>query len=238
MSKQKSAKTLMERFGFKDTDLSTPEHDEILLWLLDKRNALQVLLSVGCVINPKYSVACIHQSRYAVRRDRECDWKWKDFCCTGICDYSDISKPQRLQRHAFAFKKAMQPRSQADTLTIHAEEPILGYNNYNIGFADAKITVNQTIREFGNVDDDCFFNWMPPFVVANSKYYVEIKPNVKSIGELIRQINLYKSHLHFDNEWILLTKTKGLKDIMKSQQISVFEWSKDFSSDEQKKIIV
>lgn len=36
--KKTRAKTLIERYGFKDEELTTSKHDEILLWLMDKKN--------------------------------------------------------------------------------------------------------------------------------------------------------------------------------------------------------
>ena len=54
-------------------------------------------------------------------------------------------------------------------------------------------------------------------------FYIEIKPLIKSIGELIRQINLYRSHTK-TGTWIVVTKTKGLKEILATQKIFIFEY--------------
>jgi hypothetical protein len=51
---------------------------------------------------------------------------------------------------------------------------------------------------------------------------LEIKPEVTSIGETMRQINNYRSY--FTGPFILVTKTKGLKELFASQNIYVYEY--------------
>jgi len=48
MSKRKKAKTIIERFGFKDDELKTPEHDKMLIWLFNKKNCLKMLKELDC----------------------------------------------------------------------------------------------------------------------------------------------------------------------------------------------
>ena len=40
------ATTLTERMGFKDPDLTTPEHDKIILWLYNKNNILTMIKKI------------------------------------------------------------------------------------------------------------------------------------------------------------------------------------------------
>ena len=136
---QKNAKTLIERFGFKDDDLATPEHDKILVWLLDEVNMMKVLSSFRTLL-----------------------------------------------------KKDMLYHIQE----IKAESPILGYNNYNIGFIDVQVKLLET-------DDK-----KTPMNTCYRSICIEIKPKIKSIGELIRQINFYKSHRPH-SDWIVVTKENG-----------------------------
>lgn len=234
----------MERFGFKDGDLSTPEHDELLLWVLNKDNVLHMLLSLGSKITPNWYNQITWHRRWHRRCDNvPCNWQWSDECCTGVCEEDKEKRAKRLKTLALALMQAHRFRDNKaqyeERLEIVAEEPILGYNHYNIGFADAKILVNLRGFTFGeeNEGQACYFSKESIFsslvgyeideedhshgrVVS---YYVEIKPNVRSIGELVRQINLYKSHLE-NSTWLVVTKTNGLKDILGSQKILVFEW--------------
>ena len=55
-------------------------------------------------------------------------------------------------------------------------------------------------------------------------FVFEIKPEVKSIGEVMRQFQYYKVNLGFGAKLILVTKTKGLKPIFESQGFFVVEY--------------
>ena len=52
----------------------------------------------------------------------------------------------------------------------------------------------------------------------------EIKPEVRSIGEVLRQFQYYKSNLPKSTKLILVTKTTGLKEIFESQGFYVYEY--------------
>lgn len=52
----------------------------------------------------------------------------------------------------------------------------------------------------------------------------EIKPEVKSIGEVLRQFQYYKSNLPPSTKLVLLTKTIGLKELFESQGFYVYEY--------------
>lgn len=61
-------------------------------------------------------------------------------------------------------------------------------------------------------------------VISNSnKHYVfEIKPHITSIGDVMRQINYYRTYLR--GKFIIVTKTKGLKELFESQGVFVYEF--------------
>ena len=142
---KETPKTLIERFGFNDAELTTPLHDKMLLWSLE-----------------------------------------------------NIRKLGKLIPNYLGYKPS----------TVQAEFPIMGYNDFNIGFVDLRFQV-----KLDDEEKEC------PFV------YVEIKPTVYSIGELIRQINFYRSHLDAKTtKFLVLTKTKGLKEVLASQDIYVYEF--------------
>ena len=104
-------------------------------------------------------------------------------------------------------------------------EKVLEYklpNIYNHGFIDLAILINLHRIKIGTN----YFN----FIVKKSKdnfeegkFYFEIKPTIKSIGETMRQINYYRAYLG-KGDFILVTKTKGLKKIFKTQGVNVYEY--------------
>lgn len=160
------ANTIIEKFGFKDDDLKTPEHDKMLLWL--NENWLKV-----------------------------------------------VTEFELLPTNEEELKNA-QPK-------ITIEIPVMGgyRNNYNIGFID--LAVEYQLKTYTML------------------FFFEIKPEIKSIGEIIRQINFYRSQYitrydRFGNtgiqpimrgKFILFTKTKGLKELFKQQDIYVYEYNEN-----------
>jgi len=106
--------------------------------------------------------------------------------------------------------------------------------NWNIGFVDLKIIVSynlfkseyfKEVIEGGNFDEgNKYF-----------EFYLEIKPDINSMGETMRQINFYRDYIPRGNdhkyEMILVTKTSELKEIFESQGVYVYEYE-----GEQKKI--
>lgn len=235
MEKKKSAQTLIEKFGFKDIDLTTPLHDEILLWLLNPSNMLHVLATVYKLNPDWYNFAAIN---FKSGNRPDCDWSWDDRCCTGVCfSFDSPNRIVALQRLAKLYHKetTSNPKNElAKRISIEAEFPILGYNNYNIGFVDVKVDVDnqKQIRRIDGItyegnSKDCYFVMQNLFLSDfNRAYiYIEIKPIIKSIGELLRQISFYRSHVKDDAVWIVVTKTKGLESIFRSQTIHIYEWN-------------
>jgi len=276
----KKATTLIERFGFKDKDLTTPEHDRMLLWILNKNNVLSMLEALG-LIKQEGRTTLHHRSFGYYESNKKCDWTWGTGC-TGFCSKIEYKeghpccpkcnirelKPDTLEcsyckakipegeferqililqeekkrkikeneetmksfaeqtikeyNQTSAEVKAIRLKNFANLIEINVEQAIMGgYNdNYNIGFIDAVITIYNLI---GNNDttEHCHFSYTP--FAYGGEYYVEIKPKVNSIGELIRQINMYRSHVK-GGCWIVVTQTPNLKEILGSQNIFVYEW--------------
>ena len=53
----KKAKTLIERFGFKDKDMLEPLHDEMLCWLLEPKNC-ETMLNELNLVKLFHSICC------------------------------------------------------------------------------------------------------------------------------------------------------------------------------------
>jgi len=95
------------------------------------------------------------------------------------------------------------------------EYPLKGYNGFNLGYLDLMCIFK--IRN-GCFKDNSYQD--NPYLRLVG---FEIKPAVKSIGEVLRQFQYYKSNLPKTTKLILVTKTKGLKDIFESQGFYVWE---------------
>jgi hypothetical protein len=94
------------------------------------------------------------------------------------------------------------------------EYPLKSKTDFNIGFLDLLV---QVLRRNKFDEESSYYDLL--FQIA-----FEIKPEVKSIGEVLRQFQFYKSNLQSNTRLILVTGTKGLKEIFESQGFYVIEY--------------
>jgi len=154
--KEKS-NTVIERFGFKDEDLTTPEHDKVFMFLLNRENMIKVIKDFS---NGNLKDATIHR------------------------------------------------------MVIEGEHAIVGYNKYNIGFVDIHVVVEFYLCNNGERR-----------VLNSRELGIEIKPYIKSIGELLRQINMYRSHVDW-TAWAIATYSIEYKDVLSGQGIHIIDLNK------------
>ena len=147
--KESRAKTLQERFGFVDSDLKTPRHDEIMIWL--QANAEPITDSI-----------------------------WKRGWHSPIDTYESIY-------HA----------------SIEWEYPITNGQKFTIGFIDMRVECTACLAPGRWVQREFFF---------------EVKSSIPSIGELMRQINLYRLHKP-QGYFIVVSPDESAKEVLRSQHI-------------------
>ena len=205
-----NAKTIMERFGFKDPSLTTPEHDKMLLWL--NKNWASILDEMR-VFNVPVTL------RPSCGRCRRCSWSETTHKCMSpdrensqYAENLEVAYPSRV---GVIKDGSWLGRVKAGTKVI-IEAPIMGTNNYNIGFVDFKVEIENYC------DIDGFY--ISGFV-KSGRFLFEIKPEIDSIGETIRQIQFYRSH--DKGHYIIVTKTTGLKELFAQQGIYVYEYKED-----------
>lgn len=233
MSKKQSQTTLIERFGFKDRELTTPQHDSLFCWLFKKENIISMLKELK--LSESCSASKIHWEHL---NGEGCDWNWQDWVCSGNCSRKNYVSSLRLNYESLggsspdqlavavsenAKKYWLNETKIGDCINIEGEYAVLS-GKYNIGFIDAKITLTPEIIPDNQKKIVCYFSHI---YFGNPKevteYYVEIKPKIQSIGELIRQINLYRSHIE-GGIFIVLTDyiTSEFIPILRSQDIFVY----------------
>jgi len=221
----KKAKTLVERFGFKDEDLTTAEHDEMLVWCLQKENIEKMLreLEIIQITHPLSFSGCYRKD--SIDRDT--------LKCSPECPFfTEATEIEKKRASLSELRKKILSTPKPEILfSIQAEYPILGYNGFNIGFVDVMVKIKKQDWIKAPVTNHCYF-FVESYEKKYDKVFIEIKPKVKSIGELIRQINLYRSHEDYKDRiysrdcgaWIVLTKTPNLQKIFATQQIYVYEY--------------
>lgn len=221
------AKTLVERFGFKDTELTTPEHDDIFCWLFNKMNICKMLTALNIISGP--NELQLDKMSYSDINKAQCDWSIYTDNCTGNCYNGDEQTKASIVSSAknnFNICNRSIAQSLIQAINIYGEFAVLS-GTYNIGFIDAKITIDTKAKPTGQEKKHCTFY----LDISNltQVFYIEIKPKVQSLGELLRQINLYRSHIDY-GKWIILTDE--IKDefetILKDQNIYVYNRTKYF----------
>jgi hypothetical protein len=219
---EEKVKTIAERFGFKDKDLTTPEHDKILLWLLNDKNLIKVLEELGVIKRiENYKILGPFCQAY------KCDWSWDSMSCSGVCawDKEERRKRKEKMRQTFSeinsfIKEIHFKYPDLIKLEKKVEAPIITSEKYTIGFIDLLIHID-TEFQINN-------SFAVEFYEKTGKIlYIEIKPKINSIGELIRQINFYRSYLPQDSLFAVVTRTAGLKPILNDQNILVYEVKHD-----------
>jgi hypothetical protein len=197
------AKTFAERIGFKDEDLTTPSHDQLLLWLINKENAVQL---VNTVWNLKSytTLRCFKCSSVWEYHRQGCDFNWEKQSCKD----EDITKEYQEFRPSRQLPK--------EAIQIRAEVPLCqSYNNFTLGFLDAEIQFQ------GSKSEHFEFYYTPEFFI------IEIKPIIYSLGELLRQLNFYKANLKTcgypaSTPIIVLTNTPVFSEQIISQGFAVY----------------
>ena len=180
------SQTLQQRFGFQDKDLTTPKHDEIMMWLDENIIYILELLGIKSDIQMKQQ-KCVSESVMRSPKHNDLTEKLKDEAKNiSICN--DLS--------TLKIKKTW-------------EYPITS-NSYIIGFVDLNVKIFFTINEFNGDEWSSYEDWFT--------LNFEVKTTIPSLGELFRQINMYREYdksrfiiVSPDNKFCEQIESQGLK---------------------------
>jgi len=213
------------KYWLKEKELKTPEHDEMVLWSF--ANAEKILDDLKFL-----------EGDYFYRYEGTSDsgsWNWekKEYIVLDnledyrLKDFEDEKKEVEEDYEVFLQdieedpNRVIKKEWKGEMIKKHIEYSIP--NKYYLAFTDLMFELR--FYSFSSK----YFNfgkWNKPYKVQEKAIYLEIKPRIKSIGEVMRQINYYKKVLeNQDAIFIIVTKTKGLKEIFKSQGVLVYEYN-------------
>lgn len=217
--RKKPPATLQERFGFKDPDLTTPKHDEIMLWLDSNMQSI-----VDHVFEADALAHDWAEETDAMNRS------WLPAMEAEIAKAKEVKswhKPEHAaQRVALleSLKVGPGPAPPWPGLKIKKtwEYPIKNDRDFMIGFVDMLVHVRFSSVYLGNTVDSGAFkpdqwaythdwtgtlmqlsqhqqkkDYLPKWRIASGGYdqekhlYFEVKPSIPSLGELLRQIRSY-----------------------------------------------
>jgi hypothetical protein len=217
--RKKPPATLQERFGFKDPELTTPKHDEIMLWLDGQMQAM---------VDALYNAPALAHDWEEHGEDLENSW------LPGMEAEIEKARNHRWLKDADkaalvaaleARKTGPGPAPKWPGIRVKKiwEYPLRTERGFLIGFIDMKVEVYVPhLFYLGNtVNNDNFrasawsgsnnYTWMlthaesgPPHVPKwrflqgeDHQLYFEVKPSIPSLGELLRQIRSYGINQNF-----------------------------------------
>lgn len=200
--RKKTSQTLAQRFGFSDPDLTSPKHDALLIWL--DENIENILRKRIGEIERKFYKREFKSSYPHIVDKEELD----KFNLTGL-DQSP------LENTVFQFDKIW-------------EQPVLN-GNYTVGFCDMKVDLSIS-RKNAKV----YLSTQNHNIDEISQYYeeyihwFEIKPEIRSLGELIRQLRMYQSYT--EGTWYVVSPDIRFKSMIEGQGFYFIEAPKEILS--------
>ncbi len=192
------AKTLQQRFGFMDKELSTPQHDNIMIWLdgyVNNEMFKPEKIKIGRYIDDTFAEQAREELEHFVRSEGNC-------------------KMPEIWPDSFSV-----PNIKAEW-----EKPITsGRNKYIIGFVDMVVSFWQTDRyalvKKNDVYENSTWSYQAEWdsINSHSTCAFEVKPSIRSVGEVLRQINMYK--INFGARYYIVCPDDRFKSILESQDV-------------------
>jgi len=210
-------------YWLEEKELKTPEHDKMVLWAFD---------NIKEIVNKLGILSMIEMNETLYKEGGYNDYFDITLWHNDIKEYvsEDKQKNKEVKDIYNKFKLLKDVSWKIINKTIEYKLP----DNYNHGFIDLAIFLSRNTEE--NMIKGSNFCFSLNSRYDSIKLYLEIKPEVKSIGETMRQINYYRRYLK--NEYseksffILITKTKNIQEIFKTQDVFVYEYEEENNEEE------
>lgn len=196
--------TLQQKFGFQDTDLSTPAHDALMVWL--DQNIESVLMQryptvwTEQEINREMAKARrefedgLEKLQTRVRQEKE----WLDQVThpyqtkSAQNSYDNACERYEQLKNAYtAWNPGPPPPLFVGVAQKVWECPVMARNGFLVGFIDMKVVME---RNYVRMEHGKWCEHPPASVNPDDIYLLEVKPRIQSAGELIRQIRMYQSY--------------------------------------------
>ena len=200
------AKTIQERVGFSDKDLKAPLHDQIMLWLDDAvRNHFDLLFP--------------HLQ----------EWNLRDF------DIKESGIFTGAHKQSYFNMLQLPPKQLPPKTPIKAEEIVWGYqivtetnSKYTVGSADLMVSYERYSLIY-DIKKEKFTTWSH----GMRRIFFEVKTKIPSLGELIRQIRLYQTHVSGKCKWVVVSPEMKFEEHLKRQGIDSIKYEPNrFQPDE------
>lgn len=236
MAKPK-ATTLQQRFGFLDDDLKTPKHDEIIMWVDANMEAI-----LTEIINPN--------SEWEIGKELQAEIDATPIAVNEfLTNYAKQTKetsgmnyyrPSYLEDYANKYTQLsawnglgnMPPKPNLRAIKKRWEQPIVS-REYTVGFVDIYATYEMPCLSVKGIEPtgpgyshfalksdkslpEWYIHWTDKAVAF------EIKTNIPSLGELIRQIRMYQTYL--SAKFVVVSPDDRFADPIESQGIGFYKY--------------
>ena len=176
------------QLGFWDEEVSTPDHDQIQMWVY--RNP-QIILRVLYPLD--YDRGWQQQDAHVYRgAKRFSPEQWEV-----------ITRTKRPAMHAM----------------ITLEKPLLGAGNRYLGYID--LYMEAFIAHLVKSDEDV--QQIENTLAQKGKIYIEVKTSTPNLGELMRQINLYRS-AEAGMNFVVVSPDDRFADVLEEQGIRFIKY--------------
>jgi hypothetical protein len=197
MAKPKAG-TLQQKLGFRDADLTTPKHDEMMLWLHE--NMVTFLVDHGLWTPQRATQKSFERQK---RRGME---NWREEPAWDSVSFLDMPP-------------APSPKEQ---IKILWEYPITsGRNKYMIGFIDMLVSA---WGDYSYLYNEYEKTWSI-HGKSTKHFFIEIKTKIPSLGELVRQIRTYQTHVNGSHNWIVVCPDDRFREPLASQGITLVKYT-------------
>lgn len=173
------AQTMSQKFGFMDPDLTTPNHDAIMLWL-DETLA-------RAFADKTFDKFPAHQ--WVSIDDQTAE-------LTSMLKNGKIVVSPSVQVQAI-IRKVWECPIVDKTFTIGFADMRLDYANCGVSHQAAKEALAQGANPPFTIENSSPLTWLL------QRRYFEVKPSIPSLGEVIRQVRMYQTYTAGAEWWIV-----------------------------------
>ena len=227
------AKTLIERFGFKDPELTTPAHDEMFIVCMGSVQRI-----IDLVVESDGRFECWrrmkqelndHELVYLPSIYPELGYTKKDVfeslkAFAYVSDQTVPEKPIVAKNNFIIGFIDLFIRAKVISDVENGHNPVYKeeYTNLNLGYGHYKEVIKSrfSLNDVYNRDLEAIEHLLTGFNIL-----IEIKPSIRSVGELIRQIQTYRQFSRENTVYVVISKTTAFKDILAQSNIVLLNYA-------------
>lgn len=238
--------TMSQRLGFHDPDLTSPEHDAMVFWV--KNHLKKEHVSTLNKLKELPLEATRHNNELIYALDKHLN-EIESKITFGL-GWSEERKQEKINDRKAELLRLIERLKEyeweerikqltSNCLKIKLECPIQAKNGFIIGYVDIRAS-HSNIHLLKNTDYDRPEFPEFPFYCGIMKggikqVNIEVKPKIQSFGELVRQINTYRTYPQLEDghypdsiKWYVACPDDRHKDNLADENIGFIHITEDY----------